>query len=514
MTLDDQDVLAFGLNQIVKGAGITFFGMISGRVLVFAAKLIIGNKLGPDEFGIFNIGLSFIVILTFVTLGGIYEGVPSFVSNYRAKEEWRAIKDVLFTSVTFVLLSGVLAGGVVFVFSRTISVDLFHDERYVPVFKIAAIGFPLFALAQVLLSCLRGFKSMKGMVISRNLCGDMGLVLGLLLVSLFGFSLLTGLGCFLVKYTLIIIVATYFLVRHHLRSLSGFFQSYRARISWSLLRFSIPLTGALAFETVTLYMETLLLGYFISSDAVGLFSSAFILASLLLIVGACFRAILLPVIAEMIAGNKGEAVQKVYQSVNKWIIFILAPPLMLLVFFPGVIVSLFFGSAYEEAYFAFQILGVSYFIHTWAGNWSVLVYALQKPKIDLWVKLVGMIASIGLNLTLIPALGLTGAVFAHGGALILMDVLGMIVMHRHIGSFLPVRNVARVVSLSFVFVLAFYFVARDTLLANTSWFLTMILFGGVVIPNYVLAVKLVGMDSYERMIMDRMRWRLLPKFLR
>jgi hypothetical protein len=46
---------------------------------------------------------------------------------------------------------------------------------------------------------------------------------------------------------------------------------------------------------------------------------------------------------------------------------------------------------------------------------------------------------------------------------------------------------------------------------NASWFPKMILFGGVVILNYVLAVKLVGIEPHEKLIVDRFKWRFVPK---
>jgi len=444
----------------------------------------------------FNIGFSLLMILTCLTVGGMVESVPNFIAGYRVKTDWIRIKHVLYTSGIYVFILSLIGACLVFLTASYISINIFHDQRLVPVIKIVSIGIPLFNLSNLLLSYLRGLKAIMAMITCRNFIGDVGLFLSVFVISKINLTILNSFYSLFVKYVFIIIISSFLLWRYFLTSIYKKKSTKRIQISWGLILFSLPLTGALTLERIRLYMETILLGYFLSPQHVGWFSSALLLASLLLIIGACFRSILLPVVSEMSAEGNFNEILQVYRFIVKWISFILTPFVIFILFFPDLILLWCFGPAYQDAANALRILCIGYFVDSWAGNWPIVVYAFKKPKVDFYIKLIGVTTSFGLNLALIPFFGLQGAVISHVGSLLCMNIIGIIVIQYYLGGNILKTNLVKNLAISSS-IFSLFLVIKNRLLTGIADFNMMVLVGLCILLCYAAMFKIAKLDKLD-----------------
>jgi len=68
------------LASIAKGAGIIMFGMIMGKIIGTVNQIILARVLGPDDFGLLNLGFSLFSIFSIIGMFGMKGGIARYVS--------------------------------------------------------------------------------------------------------------------------------------------------------------------------------------------------------------------------------------------------------------------------------------------------------------------------------------------------------------------------------------------------------------------------------------------------
>jgi len=96
-----------------------------------------------------------------------------------------------------------------------------------------------------------------------------------------------------------------------------------------LISYSWPLMFAGMLYLVMGWIDTLMLGYFLTSADVGIYRASLATAGLLAIVPSSFASIFFPVITELYSRGEREELENTDAAVTKWI-FMIALPLVLL----------------------------------------------------------------------------------------------------------------------------------------------------------------------------------------
>lgn len=496
------------LKEVTKGAGTFFMGAILGRGLIYISKVYIGRELGPNEFGLFNIGFAILMFITVAALLGLQEGAPAFISRFRVLDEWGKVKGVILSSFKIALFSCLLFSALVFTLSKFVSHQVFHEERLIPVIKTFAIIIPFFGLTLMLLSYLRGLKLIKQMVYSRNVFGNLSLILTLIVFFLLGHKLYGAIFAHLIQYSVIILVAVFYLRKNHILPQG---ELKPVPVTKELMRFSLPLTGAGSLERLRVWTDTFLIGFLLNSIDVGLFNSALIICQLLVVFSASFIVILLPINSELYAQNNTKEMSRIYYTVCKWLFFILVPIFFLLFFFPQSIIAIIFGAEYEGVGNALRILVCGYFFNATVGIWITIIYAIGKTKIDLYLRIAGITLNIVLSLILIPRLGIMGAAISHTISLILIDSLGVTMVFRSIRMWPFSLKFLRYFALSLIFFLVFYFFAKNNTFIRSSNIFLLGSFLIYFVVNSFAVLKLIRLDKEDKMIIEIFRKKYLAK---
>ena len=80
-------MLKNSLKDITKGASIILVGMIISNLLGLINQILMGRILGPSDYGLFNLGISIIVILCVLTSFGLGQGLTQFIPyNFKQKK--------------------------------------------------------------------------------------------------------------------------------------------------------------------------------------------------------------------------------------------------------------------------------------------------------------------------------------------------------------------------------------------------------------------------------------------
>lgn len=407
------------LSALLSSASLVFVGGILSGLSGLGERVIIGRMLSPALYGEISMALAIMTLTTTVALVGFSQGVPRYMSRFDTEED---VRGVLVTGFVWAEVFGILLAAGLLVFKPLIAERLF-DTRYADgLLTLFALTIPLMVGARVGIGGIRGMENTLYRTYVNDLLYPGGRLV--LLAALF----LAGLGpyaagyAYLVVAVLMLVTSLYLLNR--LLSIVGQFRT-RSR---ELLKFSMPLMVSTLLTSLLLRTDTMMVGYFKTSQQVGYYSAAFPLATGMLVVLSSFGFLYLPLASRLDANGEREEVEKIYTLTTKWIFIVTFPAFLAFVAFPSDVVGIFFGHEYERAGLSLAILAVGFFTNAAAGRNRETLSALGYPRYILGANAFAFALNVVLNVFLIPRFGFVGAAVASAVANVVLNVLIYVVL--------------------------------------------------------------------------------------
>ena len=156
------------LKKIVKGAGIAFLGLAISKLFGYIYRILIA-RVGTEEYGLFSIGIAVFSLLTTICLLGLKGGILRYVSFYKSREDYGKVKGVILFSIKTILPLSFIVGVILFIFSRQISLYIFHKEDLAVVLQILAFAIPFAAFKEIASSVFYAFQEVRYEVYSKNI---------------------------------------------------------------------------------------------------------------------------------------------------------------------------------------------------------------------------------------------------------------------------------------------------------------------------------------------------------
>ncbi|SES80597.1 lipid III flippase WzxE [Thorsellia anophelis] len=208
-------------------------------------KILIGliiGKLMALEFGPQGVGLSgnyrqVITVLGVLAGAGIFNGVTKYIAQFDAEQDKHAVKQLLGTASTLVLVFSLIICSVFLSFASHISYLLFATQEYANIIRIIAVLQFTIAGSNLILAILKGYRDAKGTAIS-IIIGALIALIGFICLQLaFGFSgALVGLGLLPAATFLPAIV---FLQRRKVITLAMFLPAWHRETAINLSKFTL-----------------------------------------------------------------------------------------------------------------------------------------------------------------------------------------------------------------------------------------------------------------------------------
>lgn len=157
----------------------TIVRMLTGFVSVKVVSIIIGPA-GVAMVGQLN---NFVTMAQNFASAGINSGVTKYIAEYKGQE---VIKSYLSTSLRMIIGCSLLFGILIIFFNGVLSERIMQDVEYRYLFIILGVALIFFALNNLLISIVNGYKQFKKYVIINIANSVLGLCYTLALVFLWG----------------------------------------------------------------------------------------------------------------------------------------------------------------------------------------------------------------------------------------------------------------------------------------------------------------------------------------
>ncbi|MCF2165497.1 flippase [Halobacterium salinarum] len=428
MTEDDSSPFT----TVLQGSTIVFVGFGFEMLISFGAKLLIARYLGRVDYGEVSLGITIMTLVTAFSLVGLNTGIGRYIPRFDSQvDRGSVVRSAIEIALPLAVVSSII---IIFV-SDSIATVLFDNPQATALIWIFAIAIPLVVLFRLSIGIIQGQQRSVPKVVLGNICLP-GTRFGLIALAVFiGLGTQAFAGAYFLSYLVVAVAAMYYIfTRVSIPSTNQYTPMRRELVS-----FSAPL---MITATITVFLsniDTLMLGYFSTTSAVGVYNVVFPLTVMITAFLVSFRFIVMPQISELHANGRTEDIRRVYGLTNKWIMALSAPVLFVFLFFPAQVIEITFGAEYTAGALALSILSLGFFTHAVAGPNGATLTSIGKTRSIMRINIVVGICNIILNLLLIPQYSFVGAAIATGSSYALMNVLYSWQLYQSIG-ISPISN--------------------------------------------------------------------------
>jgi len=486
-----------------KGGSVVFAGKLFAWGSRFVLAVLLANILRAEQYGLYNLALTATAIAASFAVLGLDTAVIRWVSMYARREDRAGLLGVLQVGIGLPGLVSLVMAAVLIILAEPIAANLLSEPSAAPLLGVAAFLVPFMVLHRQIGAALQGLKRIQFAVLGEQFSQP-----PIRFVFLMGFLILGGLGAWeaVAASTLAAGVTTlimvYFLVRFaDLRRRGG---SIR-RETRTLLVFSLPVYFANIVTTVGRNLQTLLLSAFDTLRSVGIFAIAIHVNLLASLFHTSVVQSSMAIFADLQDRGDREGLRHIYQTTSKWTFGLNLPLFVVIVLYPGALLSLF-GADFVDGAPALVILGLEALTNSATGTSGALLDMSGHTRVKFVNSTTAVAASLVLNIMLIPVFGLLGAAMAALGATLVVNVLRigqvwwLLRLQPYERSFLK-PLVAGLVAMAVGF-------AVGLVLTDSPSLIRLAVGTAAVVLTYTLVVMRLGLTAEDRLVLDRAARRL------
>jgi O-antigen/teichoic acid export membrane protein len=418
---------------MARGGALNVGAAIVNQLCLFLITVVMARVLGRAAVGLYAQAFAFLTLLGLLSLSGFRAGLTRFVAVHLADDDAGAVRGALRLGVGITAAASVALGLALFLLAPFLARHVFNEAALAMPLRFAGATLPAAAVTDAVLSATQGFHTMKPYAF----IGLIGEPAGRLALS--AIAMATGAGLRGVMVALLIsnwcAVAAAFVslralvvgrvprrdgpARYLPRQLVGF-----SAISWM---------AALA-STGLIWADTLLLGAYKGSAAVGVYQVAtrvVLLASFVMLpVNAAFA----PRIAALYRRGRTDALQRSYAAATGWILRLSLPAFAVCVVFPRELLAIF-GHRFVVGASVTIILAGGKLVDSATGPCGLMLNMSGRPGLSLVDNVIALALNIGLNIWLIPRHGIVGSAWAWAVSLAVVNIARVVQVRRVLGMF-------------------------------------------------------------------------------
>ena len=392
--------------------GWVFAGSIVVLILHFFQKPILARYLGPAGLGLFSMAIMLAGIIELIAAFGIDSALTKYVAEYKGKEQKEKLYSLFSSAFITILIIGIITSLALFVFSNTFA-SIFNMPSLSLLLKIYALVFPFSLIYGIIISFFNGIREMRYHAFFSILQASLALsfILVFLMIGLRVEGAVLG-----IVFAIIVTVSVAMVIMK--RFVRFTFSDYK-KSTKMLASFGSRLIGANMIAQVYYYIDTLMIGYFLTSTDVGYYAVAISLSRFFWLVPRAMATVAYPAISEYWAKKDIQAINKLVDKSTKYSACILVFAGMSVILFAKDVITFLFTSEFLPAVLPLTILIIgtvtSGILRSIGGIFA------SAGKVDLVLKMspIAPTADILLNIALIPIYGIIGAATATTAAYVL-----------------------------------------------------------------------------------------------
>jgi O-antigen/teichoic acid export membrane protein len=424
-----RDVSQVHLRALARGSVTNLVGVIASSVFGFALVVIVTRGFTQTQVGQFFIAVALFTLAMNVAVWGADVGLVRMIPRLRVLERGGDVRPMIRIAATVVFWIALTIAGVMFALAPALSRILttgVGPGGVEPLIRASAPFVPVAAVYTVLLATTRGIGRMGpttaidriGRAAAQSVLALLVSILGMGAVALIlGWAIPYAIGCAVAMLWLAAMIRQPANLERSARSSVGLFAEF-----W---RFALPRGLAGLFAVAVLWLDTLLIGALRSTEEAGLYAAgtrylmfgAFASQAVILAIG--------PAMSELLARRDRDTARTVYRMGTAWAMAFGWPVYLTLAVFAPAVLSIF-GQSYVQAQHVLTILALTMLVASAVGPVDIVLLMSGRSAWNLVNTAAAVALNVGLNLVLIPRLGITGAALAWSASILMNNLAPLI----------------------------------------------------------------------------------------
>jgi O-antigen/teichoic acid export membrane protein len=398
------------LGQISRHSLVFFAGTLFTMGAGYLVKIYVARVLGAEQLGFYALGMTLVSLTQLFGTLGLSGTAARYIAVYNSTKKFDKLRGFLTRSIVIVIALNLLFSiGLVFG-GRFLARTLYHAPglaQYIPLFAILSF---LGSLNVFFCQVLGGFKDVaRRTVITSFIQTTLVILLTVVLLAL-GKGMRGYLAAQII--TSVIVVLILVAVARRLTPPS-------ARFAWQPLppldseikAFATAAFGMSALDFLVTQADKILLGLYLNARLVGIYVLASTLSAFIPMILQSVNQIFAPVIADLHAQLRIDVLQKLFQTLTKWILALTFPLAWVIMVFAVPLMRMF-GPDFVAGWPVLVIGAAGQLVNCGVGSVGYLLLMSGNQRRLIHVQFVMAGISILVNITLIPVLGIIGAALA------------------------------------------------------------------------------------------------------
>ncbi len=487
---------------LARDSGRTLVGSVVSNLCNVLVILVIARTLGIGAVGQYTLAFAVRAILLLVCGLGMRTSMTRFVAAHLAHDEPGAVRGSALLGVLVPVGFSLAVAIGWFALAEPLATSAFGNPDLVVPMRVFAASLPFFVAMNTALAATQGFSDLRAYTwVGQVLEPALRLVLtaGLLLL---GGGIVAASAALLVASVVTGVLAVLALVRMVAR-LPRAPLSYPGR---ELVSFGATSWVASMATQGLLWADVVILGVLVSDEQVGAYQVAARVVLVAMVVITSLTAAMAPRIASTWERGDVAATSDAYVGVVLWSARLTLPLLAGLVAVPAAVLHVF-GSDFGDATTVVVLLAVGAVAEIAGAPSAVVLNYIGRNRLNMVINVAALVFNIGLNVAVIPVLGIEGAAGVWALTLVLGAVVRVVVVRRVAIDRWPwsAQLLAAIAGAAVASVVAF---AAAQVLPDIVA-VRLLVASVLVIGTYLLVVVGTGLTRAERGIVSReisLRW--------
>jgi len=415
---------------------------------------IITRMLGVQDYGLYvQFTVTISLIMSFATLGLPYAMVR-FLSSVKDRKQ---VQDDLFSSIALIAAFSILISLVLIAFSESLAKVLFENNTYLVI--ILAVIIPIDCIANALNNMFRVYQEVKKYVVYGLLKTYIEIAI-ITIIAFYGFGMIDIALSILVVRSIFLLIILMIVVPPLGIKIPRF---SRMR---DYLKFSLPTIPSNLSSWIINSSDRYIIEIFMGLTYVAYYNPAYNLGSLIQMFMTPINFVLVSLVAKYFEENKIDMLKELFKySIKYYLLFAIPAFFGLSILSKQILTLIATPEMAENSYLVVPFSALSYLIMGFGGvSLGFACYLRKKTHIDMinWILIAAI--NIGLNLFLVPRMGILGAAIATLAASLIGYAFGIYFAFKYFDFEIDYRSIAKIIMASLIMSAAISNIHPDGLL--------------------------------------------------
>ena len=360
---------------------------------------ILTKTLGAESYGIWTLILATVSLLMPLALLQLGFAMTRFLAAEKDKAKISKGFYSIFAASSF---TAFVLSLLIFILAEPLAVAVFGGADAAYFVKLAALLVLLMTLDQVIIEYFVAFRQMERYAVFMIL-QTVGEVL------LIGYLVLSGYGLFGAIVSLLIVKALIFAAGFLVVGREVRISKPSLSVIKSYLPFSLPLIPTTLCIWIVNLSDRYVIGYFMNIEAVGIYSAAYGLGSLVAFFFAPIGVVLLPTITNLYENNKIQELKTHLKYSLKFFLMLAIPSLFGLSILSKSLLRTLTTSEFVSGYMIVPPVALATILFYCTPFYTTTLYLFKRTKIVGLVYLISASSNMVMNIILVPIIGILGA---------------------------------------------------------------------------------------------------------